>query len=259
MDNLYERYPNLKECETDIENAVKRGYNQLEYLHHYNYKIIECVKNEELRQNLMSYGKYSSTPKDDIEKYVSSSSNNHEELICEIKEHGYCETIEERIISMFSDAYRGQVNMLIDVGKVIDIGANSDFISNCVVEYIVQKRKYGYHGMGLDQLVETYHNYFSNDDWMRLFDNIVSSEYSTNIEGFYSLNEDIEILCLWYYKAHMSDKMSALYENKLNVHWSWLTSCGLINLTKYELSIDNTMKSLRAFASYQLRDFSVKI
>lgn len=243
----------------DIENAVKRGYNQLEYLHHYNYKIIECVKNEELRQNLMSYGKYSSIPKDDIEKYVSSSSNNHEELICEIKEHGYCETIEERIISMFSDAYRGQVNMLIDVGKVIDIGANSDFISNCVVEYIVQKRKYGYHGMGLDQLVETYHNYFSNDDWMRLFDNIVSSEYSTNIEGFYSLNEDIEILCLWYYKAHMSDKMSALYENKLNVHWSWLTSCGLINLTKYELSIDNTMKSLRAFASYQLRDFSVKI
>ena len=236
----------------DIENAARRGHNQLEHLHHYNHKIIECIKNEELRQKLMSYGKYSPTPKDDIEKFVSFSSNNYEELICEIKEHGYCEAIEERIISMFSDAYRGQVNMLIDVGKVIDIGANSDFISNCVVEYIVQKRKYGYHGIGLTQLIETYHNYFTSADWIRLFDNIVSSEYSTKIDGFYSLNEDIETLCLYYYKAVMPDKMPALCSKRLDVHYNWITSCGLTNLASYQLSIDENIKSLGDFARFQL-------
>jgi len=238
----------------DIENASKRSHNQLEHLHHYNYKIIECIKNEKLRQNLMSYGKHSPTPKNDIQKYVSSSSDNYEELICEIKECGYCETIEERIISMFSDAYRGQVNMLIDVGKVIDIGANSKFISNCVVEYIVQKRKYGYHGIGLSQLIETYHNYFLNSDWMRLFDNIISSEYSTQIDGFYSLNEDIETLCLYYYKAVMPDKISDLCSKKLDVHYNWITSCGLTNISMYELSIDDNIRTLKDFACFQLGD-----
>ena len=242
----------------DIEKATRRGHNQLEHLYHYNYKIIGCIKNEELRRSLMSYGKHSPTPQNDIKEYVISSSDNYKELICEIKEHGYCEAIEEKIITMFSDTYHGQVNMLIDIGKEVDIGANTQFISNCVVEYIVQKRKYGYHGMGLSQLIETYHNCFSTADWMRLFDNIVSSEYSTNIDGFYTLNEDIETLCLWYYKAHISDKMSALFENKLDVHWSWLTSCGLTNLTKYDLSIDNTINSLAEFASHQLRDFNIK-
>lgn len=234
----------------DIENAVRRGHNRLEYLHHYNYKIIGCVKNGELRQKLMSYGKHSPIPKNDIEKYEGTSLNIYEDLISEIKEHGYCKKIEEKIISMFSNDYHEQVNMLINIGQVID--TNNEFISNCVVEYIVRKRKYGYNGVGLSKLIETYHRNFSNADWMRLFYSIIFSEYSTQIDGFYNLNEDIETLCLYYYKAVMPNKMPALCSKRLDVHYNWITSCGLTNLASYQLSIDENIKSLGDFARFQL-------
>ncbi len=61
---------------------------------------------------------------------------------------------------------------------------------------------------------KAYYNYFTSADWMRLFDNIVSSEYSTQIDGFYSLNEDVETLCSYYYKAVMPDKISELCSKK---------------------------------------------
>lgn len=234
----------------DIENTAKRGHNQLEHLHHYNYKIIECVKNEKLRQKLMSYGKHSPIPQNDIEKYEGTSLNIYEDLISEIKEHGYCKKIEEKIISMFSNDYHEQVNMLINIGQVID--TNNEFISNCVVEYIVRKRKYGYNGVGLSKLIETYHRNFSHADWMRLFYSIIFSEYSTQIDGFYNLNEDIETLCLYYYKAVMPDKMPALCSKRLDVHYNWITSCGLTNLASYQLSIDENIKSLGDFARFQL-------
>ena len=87
---------------------------------------------------------------------------------------------------------------------------------------------------------------------MRLFDNIVSSEYSTQIDGFYSLNEDVETLCLYYYKAVMPDKISELCSKKLDVHYSWITSCGLTNISTYELSTDDSIKTLKDFAQFQL-------
>ena len=47
-----------EEINEDIENAARRDHNQLEHLHHYNHKIIECIKNEELRQKLNHESSY---------------------------------------------------------------------------------------------------------------------------------------------------------------------------------------------------------
>ena len=234
----------------EIENSVKRGYNKTEHLYDYNYRIIECIRDAKIRENLISFGKYSPMSEKDTCNHVDNLSSDYDELICEIEEKGYCEEVEEKIIAMFSDIYGSQVEMLIAIGNIIDKNNDRTFISNCVVEYIIRKRKYDYRGIGASRLIDNFHNYFSDLDWMKLFDNIVS--YSRRVDDFYGVNEDIETLCLYYYKAHMPDKISELCENMLDVHWSWLTSCGLTNLTKYELSIDYEMKSLEEFASYQL-------
>ena len=94
--------------------------------------------------------------------------------------------------------------------------------------------------------------FFSNDDWLKLFHNVVDSISLTNMEDFYSINQDIETFCLYYYLGTKPDKLAELYSNKLNTHWCWLTSCGLINLGTYSLSIDTKMKSLEIFSKYQL-------
>ena len=72
------------------------------------------------------------------------------------------------------------------------------------------------------------------------------------MEDFYSINEDIETLCLYYYLGTMPDKLMELCSNKLNTHWCWLTSCGLIELDTYSLFSQEDVTSLKEFAKYQL-------
>lgn len=242
----------------DIENSVKHGFNKTEHLYHYNYKIIECIKDNDICQKLMSLGKCTPISQKDIDSYKSSSCCDYNDILFEIKEKGYSEELAEKIVAMFSDGYSGQVKMLIDIGNIIGKTSIREFVSNCVVKYIIRKDKYDYHGIETSQLIGNFYNYFSDSDWMKMFDNIICSSHSSrSVEYFYGVNEDIETMCLYYYKANMSDKMPKLCENKIDVHWNWLTSCGLTNISRYELSVDNKIKTLRDFASYQLKQANI--
>lgn len=100
--------------------------------------------------------------------------------------------------------------------------------------------------------ISQFYSYFSNEDWLILFHNIVDSISLTSMEDFYSINEDIETLCLYYYLGAMPDKLAELCLNKLNAHWCWITSCGLLNMESYTLAVDANMISLEVFVKYQL-------
>lgn len=184
--------------------------------------------------------------------YAIQSIDSDDCIIDEIRQKGYCIETEQKINAMFSDVYGRRAKLLIDIGEIIDVSQNHDFISNCVIEYINQKRKYGYRMAGLIQLIEVYHKYFSSTDWIMLFDNIISSVSTSNMDEFYCINEDIEILCLYYFKATNVNKLSGLCLDMLKTHSEWLTSCGLIKLKTYNLEIDASMDSLASFANYQL-------
>lgn len=236
----------------EIESSIKHGSNQLEHLYHYNYRIIEKIKNKELRNALISYGK--STPKviDNIDDYVVKLKDNNKYLLDEIQQNGYSQDVEQKIIATFSDLYGGQAKLLIDIGEIIDISNNCNFISNCVIQFVITRRKYGYRNTGLNELISKFHSYFSNDDWLKLFHNIVNSILLTNIEDFYYINEDIQTLCLYYFLGTMPDKLVELCSNKINTHWCWLTSCGLIELDTYSLFIQEDITSLKEFSKHQL-------
>lgn len=236
----------------EIESSVRHGGNQLEHLYHYNYRIIEKIKNEELRKTLISNGKSSPKVTANIDDQVAKPKDNNKHLIDEIRQNGYSQDAEQKIIATFSNLYGGQANLLMEIGDIIDIANNRDFIHNCVIQFIVTRRKYGYRSAGLNELISKFYSYFSKDEWLKLFHNIVDSMSLTNMEDFYSINEDIETLCLYYYLGTMPDKLVELCSNKLNTHWCWLTSCGLINIEPYSLFIDPQMTSLELFSKYQL-------
>lgn len=236
----------------DIESSIEHGYNQTEHLQHYNYKIIEQIKDEDIRNELLSFGNNLPISENNTNDYVIQTVDADDSIINEIRQKGYCIETEQKINAMFSDIYGRHETLLIDIGEIIDVSQNHEFISNCVVEYITKKRKYGYRMAGLIQLIEVYHKYFSSTDWIKLFDNIVSSISTSNMEDFYCINEDIEILCLYYFKATNVNKLSGLCLDMLKTHCEWLTSCGLIKLKTYDLQIDTSIDSLASFANYQL-------
>ena len=170
----------------------------------------------------------------------------------DISTNGYDCNVEQKIIATFSNQYDGQAKLLISIGKEIEVAAHPDFVSNCVIEYITRRRKYGYRGAGLIQLIKEFHSYFTKADWLRLFDNIISSISSLDMDSFYSINDDIETLCLYYTISVHPERLEELFSCKLDMHWNWLSACGLINQRPYELAIDTSIETLYDFARFQL-------
>ncbi len=237
----------------DIESSIERGNNQLDHLYHYNYKIIEHIKERKIKEKLKSLKKCSpSNSVHNIDDLVVKSEKSNQKIIDELRENGYSIDIEQRILTTFSDVYGGQSEFLINVGEIIDLSQNRSFISNCIVEYIVKRRKYGYRSAGLKQLIEAYYGYFLQEDWLRLFESISRLISTSNMDDFYSVNDDIETLCLNYYKGAIPDKLTMLYNNKVKTHWAWLTSCGLINVEPYILLVNENINSLADFSRYHI-------
>lgn len=236
----------------DIESNSRYGENQVEYLHQYNYRILEKIKDDELRKKILLLGQNSPPTISNADEYVVKSENRYEELIEDVRKNGYSQEIEHRIISTFSDEYGGQAKLLLDLRDTIDISRNRSFIKNCVIEYIIRKRKYGFRGAGLNEIIKYYYCNFEENDWISLLKHIIDSISATNFENFYNVNDDIETLCLYYYMGTRPDKLTELCSKKLDTHWCWLTSCGLLEMSPYKLSINDSIDSLKAFSEYQL-------
>ncbi len=237
----------------EIETSVQRGRNQSEHLLRYNQKIIECIKDDTLRQSLISLKNYSpKMPAEGLGDTSVTFENIDRTIIDEISKTGYSSEAEQRIIASFSDIHRRQSKILIELESVIDIPRNRSFVSNCIVEYILRKRKYGYISDGLKEIIEAYCCYFSHEDWVNMLANIAYSISPSSTDDFYSVSNDIETLCLYYYKGKSPDEMHALCSRKLETHRDWLTSCGLTTLDYYTLSVNESIDSLAAFLKYQL-------
>lgn len=235
----------------NIECSNRYGDNRTDYLRKYNYKIIENIKDIKLYEKLKSYHKHFSKINKESDGEVKKYSENDKLFLDEICKNGYDDQIEKKIVSTFSNVYCSQVQLLLTIGNIINLD-NNKFVSNCVVEYIIRKRKYGYHFEGLDELIERYYMFFTQDDWMKLFINIIDSPSLSNVEEFYYVSNDIEILCLYYFRGTNSHKLTNLYNAKLETHWDWLTSCGITNMTSYELFVNDSINSLMDFSNYHL-------
>ena len=238
----------------EIESSGNKFDDDLEYLYKYNRQIIEKVKSEKLKDKLIELGNCHPSINPEADSYVQNveHKDSYKNIIEDISTNGYDCNVEQKIIATFSNQYDGQAKLLISIGKEIEVAAHPDFVSNCVIEYITRRRKYGYRGAGLIQLIKEFHSYFTKADWLRLFDNIISSISSLDMDSFYSINDDIETLCLYYTISVHPERLEELFSCKLDMHWNWLSACGLINQHPYELAIDTSIDTLYDFARFQL-------
>lgn len=238
----------------EIESSGNKFDDNLEYLYRYNKRIIEKAKGEKLREKLIELGNCHPTINPETDSYVQNveHKDSYKNIIDDISTNGYDCNVEQKIIATFSNQYDDQAKLLISIGKEIEVAAHPDFVANCVIEYITRRRKYGYRGAGLIQLIKEFHSYFTKADWLRLFDNIISSISSLDMDSFYSINDDIETLCLYYTISVHPERLEELFSCKLDMHWNWLSACGLINQRPYELTIDTSIETLYDFARFQL-------
>ena len=238
----------------EIESSGNKFDDNLEYLYRYNKRIIEKAKGEKLREKLIELGNCHPTINPETDSYVQNveHKDSYKNIIEDISTNGYDCNVEQKIIATYSNQYDGQAKLLISIGKEIEVAAHPDFVSNCVIEYITRRRKYGYRGAGLIQLIKEFHSFFTKADWLRLLDNIVSSISTLDIDAFYSINDDIETLCLYYIINVHPERLKELFSCKLDMHWNWLSACGLINQNPYELTIDTNIETLCDFARFQL-------
>lgn len=144
------------------------------------------------------------------------------------------------------------VSFLSKIGEIIADESLPLFVSNCIVEYIVQKNKYGFRGFRLEYLIEEFCNYFTNDDWLRIYENIVKKIGSDDIDMFYSVNDDLEVLCRHYIMRKHPERTIQVFELKMEMHWKLLTCGDLISREEYKLNVDSNINSIEQFRNKQI-------
>ena len=92
---------------------------------------------------------------------------------------------------------------------------------------------------------------FDTSDWLSLLMSVSNKILSDGIERFYSINRDIECICFQYYRNCDLQKIEHVFEAKLNMHWSWITSCDSIKFDRYEIIVNEKIKSIKDFAVFQ--------
>lgn len=236
----------------EIEESIKRVYTKIDYLNKYNAAIIDLVKDDSVKSFLLSKGNCTSADN----KYNTPLSNYEflgtELLIVnQIKKDGFTDNIKNDINAYISSEDKNHVSFLVELSKVIPKGYQDEFVKQCVINYIIGNHKYSFYEYNLDYLIGTYSVQFDTPDWLSLLMSASNKILSDGIERFYGINRDIECICFQYYRNCGLQKIEDVFEAKLNMHWSWITSCDSIKFDRYEIIVDEKIKSIKDFAVFQ--------
>ena len=237
-----------------IEERKRNGYNKIKYLQHYNSTILEMVKDHSIRDMIKMRG-YCTYEAEEYEE-PTIRANQLDSLLELIKKDGYSDKAQEQICAALKVDTYGKVDFLLSVGEMVLEEYASDYISSCVIEYILSEKSYSMHENGLDRLVEKYSARFSSSDWNRLYAYVLSKS-TTNKEMFYCVSYDLEILDLYYSLNNKADQLESRLADKMDLHWSLITACGLIERNSYRITLDPRVNSFQDFAKKHLRQQAI--
>lgn len=231
-----------------IEERKQNGYNKIKYLQHYNSVILEAICDQAIKEQIKAGG-YCNYEEEWVEPVKQTEP--FEWILKSIEKEGYSKKVQEQIRSSLKCGTAGKVNFLLSVGGVVAKESIEGFVHDCVIEYILSESKYSMQENGFDQLFEKYSLYFSDSDWEHLFAYVLSKSTS-NSDMFYCVSHDLEILDLYFSTNRKKDQIESLYSDKMNLHWSMITACGLISRESYSVSLDPQVNSLQEFAKKHL-------
>ncbi len=171
-------------------------------------------------------------------------------ILAQLSADGYSANLERAIcdqLAIDSGASYKTIRFLLDAGSIIKEECMPEFVSKCITPYIIANSDYGLEYSGLKSLIKQYSDYFSYEDWLKLFQNSVSGEFSVSERNFYYINGNIETLNLYYSKSLTGNDLEELFSQRVQMHMHWITAGGLISCPTYELKLDKSILSLKDF------------
>ena len=239
----------------DIEKNRRNGYNKIQYLQHFNSAILAHISDKVMKSIIIKKG--NCTYEKEEQDIIMTQNDQFGWIIDLVNEKGYNQEVKRKICSNYFTDNHGMLNILINVGGKIENELQSKFVHECIVEYILIKHEYSLHTSGLDKLIEKYYMYFSEDDWRRIILNVLSKFSIRDEYSFYYISQDLEVLDLYYNIKNHFDQLEHIVSSKLDMHWSLITACGLINRKVYNLSFDTRVKCIEDFANKHLGVYTI--
>lgn len=233
-----------------IESCKKYGRGRMETLKHYNKLVIEQISDSKMKAKLSEFG--NCNPEPIIEPEYPILKDNYSEIYQLIDTNGYSESIETIIKATYTDKSSGQTRLLEKMRELIPNENMEEYICNCIIPYIAIKGKYGFHFTGIKELLECYAELFTEENWLSIFEIVVSRIVSNEVETIRDVGWNIETITLLYYKNKLSDQLEILFNEKCKSNKSLITACGLINDYSYSLEIDDTIVTLSDFVDRQI-------
>lgn len=235
----------------DIEKSKKYDRSLLGFLAAYNKKIIQSIKNTELKRKLQR----SSFLEDNADKEESSTEHkaneeyqDTEKLIISIyKQQGISKQLVRLLCDYTKENRYGTYNFLVNFGTTLQTTEREIFTKEIVLPYILQKNEYGLYGSGLDILVTEFGENFCTDDYFDLLQNSVRRLVTFDPDNYFGVNEDFNKIILNFAEKHGGMKYENVAKDKLSIHRLWITACGNIGYNPYIVNLNSDINSFVDF------------
>lgn len=231
-----------------IENG--REYNRLETLKSYNYAIISRISSSEIREKLKAKGLYGEAEHKDFT--VDTGRDSNLEIINLLKEDGYSEKVEGVILTQIEKREIGLHKLIMEVGDIIAQDHMEEYVNRCVVKYILSESKYGYMGSGISDVFERYYEWFNDDTWMLLFEDIVTRFAESDYGIIASLWGDFTIFSIYYLSRKDKERIKVLFDCLCKTHESLSSANGRVKIKEEKLILDENIMSLSDMVDFQL-------
>lgn len=238
----------------EIEKKTQ-GFNELETLYRYNKRIVNLISNSDLKEIITSRG--NCTPTKISNGSYPLSHNQHSDyshLINLLEADGYSHDFEKAFLRLLVVNDGHLYDIINELVERISENHKNTFISKCVIPYFHLDSDYGFRFRGKQYIIKHCYSYFGTNDWIELLKDISQRIIRVNndFDYYHLINEDFELLVLYYYLQNYPDRIEQLFKDKCKMHFSFITSSEAITVEKLQLNIDDKIKTFSDFVQKQI-------
>ncbi len=227
-----------------------RQYGRMDMLRKYNSIILGKITDTEMRKEIEQAGNCDFDESEDI--IEPTVRNDISEFIDLLESEGYSERFENMVCKAIAERRGGILNLFRKLKRLIPEEHLTTFTNNCVIKYIFTESEYGFSYTGIDDILELYRDYFSENSWIDIFEDIVDRFSKEEIGRVYSIGADIGIYTLNYLMHFKPECIDEVFGELCNTHKQFISANGMITYSTYDLEINHNISSLHEMVKLQL-------
>lgn len=227
-----------------------REYGRIGTLKEYNSIILNRLTDDVMKNEIEQAG---NCEFDKSEKVLESMvKNDNNEIVSIIANEGYSEFFENMVCKAIAGKNGGTLSLLIKLRDIIPEEYLFSFADNCVAKYILSESEYGFSYTGIRDILELYRDYFSENIWIDILEDIVSRLSKNEIDGVYYTGTDIGTYTLNYLIRFKPEYVEEAFEVMCNTHKRFISANGLLMYNAYELDVNDNVTTLQEMVKFHL-------